>query len=282
MAIRRLWIGSTGPFLIDRAAFIPFPITDPLYEVLNQAAFVFETETGDIIKVDATLEDLLLQVLPVTPSDPGAKFLNGNKEWSNKLGDLTNYVQWDATGHQIFAGNARPWRDELSDSLNIRSTGAGVSVNNAEGVVEFTSTAQIANDYLYLNIQLNHDKDLASSIYPHIHFFQGSNAIPNFLLQYRWQSNGGEKVTGWTSIKCNSLAFPYGGTTKVNIAYSAAIVPPVGASLSDIVQFRVCRDTDNDSTLFTGVDPYAGSVGILAFDLHLMLNSLGSTDEYTK
>lgn len=42
------------------------------------------------------------------------------------------------------------------------------------------------------------------------------------------------------------------------------------------------RDTDNDSTLFTGVDPYIGPAHALMFDVHLQIDSLGSTDEYVK
>jgi hypothetical protein len=42
------------------------------------------------------------------------------------------------------------------------------------------------------------------------------------------------------------------------------------------------RDHDNASTLFTGQDPYTATVGVLAFDIHFMINALGSTDEYAK
>lgn len=198
-------------------------------------------------------------------------------------GTSPNYTTWDSTsGHQTMTGDARPWRDELRDALSIRSTGTGVSQNNTESTVDFTSTAVAANDYLFLNVQLNHDKDLTASIYTHIHFFQASNAVPNFLLQYRWQVNGGSKVTSWTNLKCNTLAFAWGSGTRNNIAYSSPITVPSGTTLSDIVQFRICRDTANVSTLFAGADPYSGSVGITAFDIHFMTNSLGSDTEYTK
>lgn len=198
------------------------------------------------------------------------------------IGSSTSNYNFDETGHQEMQGDARPWRDELTDALNIRVTGTGVATNNTENTVEFTDTAQMANDYLYLNIQLNHDKDLSSSIYPHIHFFQGSNAVPNFLISHRWQASLGEKVTAWTSLVCNVLAQAYSGTTKNNIAHSAAINPPAGSGLSDIVQFRIMRDTDNDSGLFVGADPYSGPVGVLAFDVHFVINSMGSTEEYVK
>lgn len=225
---------------------------------------------------------LSVPILSTPPSDPTAKFLIGTGVWDNKLGTSTNYSAWDSTGHQTMSGNARPWRDELTDALNIKTTGTGVALNTADNTVEFSAVAAYANDYLYLNVQLNHDKDLSSSIYPHIHFFQKSNAVPNFVIQYRWQKSLGEKVTSWSILKCNTLAEAYSGTTKNNIAYCTPIAPPTGSGLSDIVQFRVGRDTGNVSGLFTGADPFAGVAGVLAVDIHFQINSFGSTDEYIK
>jgi len=192
-----------------------------------------------------------------------------------------NYTDIDSTGHQTMHGDARPWRDEKNDALSLRSQGPGVSANVTESVVEFAASADLA-DYLYCNIQLNHDRDLASILSPHIHFFQAQNAVPNFLVQYRWQLNGGAKVTVWTPLRCNVAAFPYVTGTILQIAEAVSdISPPVGAAVSDIVQFRVLRDTGNASGLF-GADPYTGAVGVLSFDAHIQINSIGSTEEYTK
>jgi hypothetical protein len=179
------------------------------------------------------------------------------------------------------AGDARPWRDELGDAISLQQTGTGVSRNNSEATVEFITGANLS-DYLFMNVQLNHDKDLTSSLYPHIHFFQAQNTTPNFLLQYRWQVNGGTKVTSWTNLKCNTLAFTYSSGTLNQIAYSSPISVPAGTTVSDIVQFRILRDNANTSGVFTGSDPYTATVGVLAFDVHFQINSLGSTDQYTK
>jgi hypothetical protein len=139
---------------------------------------------------------------------------------------------------------------------------------------------------MFCNIQLNHDKDLISSIYPHIHWFQEKNYSPNFLLEYRWQINGGTKVTSWTKLVCNSLAYIYSSGSIHQISYASAILVPIGTTLSDIIQFRVYRDTTNVSGLFPGNCPYNtggnATVMMLAFDIHFQLNSIGSTDEYIK
>jgi hypothetical protein len=102
-------------------------------------------------------------------------------------------------------------------------------------------------------------------------------------LEYRWQVDFGEKVTAWTKLKCNQIAQPYSGTTKNNIAKPLTPIPiPEGTTLSDIIQFRIYRDTANASGLFSGADAYSGYASILFFDVHYQIDSLGSTDEFTK
>ena len=80
MAIKRVWIGSTGPFLFDRGELIPEdPDADPLLNV-NQAPLVFETETGDIITIDAAISDLEISVdnkQDVLVSGTNIKTING-------------------------------------------------------------------------------------------------------------------------------------------------------------------------------------------------------------
>lgn len=206
---------------------------------------------------------------------------------SKYFGDVLggNYTKFDNTGHQTMAGDARPWRDETGDALALQKTGSGVSFNLSDGTVDFATNAQMASDYVIKNVQLNHDRDPTTNIYPHIHFFQAENSVPNFLLQYRWQVNGSTITTSWTSLKCNTLAFSYSSGTIHQIASTAAgIAVPGGTTISDIVQFRICRDTDNDSGEFgaPGNDPYSVTVGILSFDVHIQLNSTGSTDQYGK
>lgn len=201
---------------------------------------------------------------------------------TGRYGDNTNYVQFDATGHTTWAGTGRPWRDELGELLGKKRKGSRISEDLDEGTVLFADACQIADDWVITNVQLNHDKDLTASLYPHLHWFQASTNVPNWRLEYRWQVNGGTKVTAWSSSTWSSQAFTYTSGTLHQIAVFPAIAPPVGSTLSDIVQFRIERDTDNDSTQFAGADPLSGNASGLMFDCHFMINSPGSTDEYTK
>lgn len=198
--------------------------------------------------------------------------------------DTTNYANFDSTGHLTMAGTARPWRDELGELIGKKRKGSRITEDLDEGTLLFSDTCQIADDWVITNVQMNHDKDLSADIYPHLHWFQASANVPNWMIQYRWQANGGAKTTAWTSAASTGRVFTYTAGTLNQISLFAAISPPVGTALSDIVQFRILRDTDNDSGLFgtPGTDPLAGSASALMFDVHLMINSLGSTDEYAK
>ena len=210
-----------------------------------------------------------------------------------KVGDVAggNYVEFMQNGTIRLHGNARTWKDELGDLLQIQRSGAGITLDLVDSTINFdynaTYNATPANaDMLFKNVQLNHDKDLTATLHPHLHFFQSKNYAPNLLFQYRWQANGGAQTTAWTFLKCNNLAFPYVSGTLNQIAYSDGITPPVGTNLSDIVQFRIYRDTTNASGQFAGNCPYNtggnASAKMLSFDCHFMSDGTGSDEELVK
>jgi hypothetical protein len=68
----------------------------------------------------------------------------------------------------------------------------------------------------------------------------------------------------------------------IQISQTADVVPPVGAGLSDIVQFRLIRDGANASGLFSGNDGYEATVATLNFDIHYQVDMAGLRQEYVK
>lgn len=201
---------------------------------------------------------------------------------SNKLKSVTfGNLQNSFTKFGVVDPN--PWRDQLTDALSLKVQGVGVSTNTAEATQDFTIASDL-NDYLYCNVQLNHDKNLASSIYPHIHWFQAENNVPNFLLEYRWQVNGGAKVTAWTRLACitNNHTYVSGTLNQISSSVAIAIAVPVGTTVSDILQFKIYRDNANTSGKFSGINSYTATVGITAFDVHFQVDSLGSTNQGSK
>lgn len=198
------------------------------------------------------------------------------------FGTATDNATFEADGTLILNGAATVFRDEKNDVLNLKVAGTGVSINPTESTADFSSASDLS-DYLYVNVQMNHDRKLTSAIYPHIHYFTASANVPNFLLEYRWQINGGRKATSWTRLKCNTKAFTYVSGTINQIAVSAAIAAPSGDdvdNISDIVQFRIYRDNANTSGLFTGSDAADSVVSVISFDIHIEIDSMGSREEY--
>jgi len=129
---------------------------------------------------------------------------------------------------------------------------------------------------------MGHNWKIGTTIYPHIHFEQDNNAIPNFLIRYRWQMNGEAKTTAWTDYPLTTTAFTYTSGTLNQIVHSGGLTPPVGANLSDTIEFQIFRDNANNSGAFAGSDPYSGAVDLTFIDIHYEQDTLGSDSEFTK
>lgn len=199
-----------------------------------------------------------------------------------KFGGDVNYTEFYSNGTMKMYGDATVYDDVTYDAIGLQKQGPGISDNFPEGCVEFLTTANQA-DYLIINAQLPHARKNGVNVYPHIHFWQAQNTIPNFAIQYRWQVSGGAKTTAWTARKCNTLAFTYTSGTINQIAYvDGGVAPPSGDTISDIFQWRVLRDTTNALGLTYGADPYTTTVQIMQCDIHIQKDDLGSETEYGK
>lgn len=175
------------------------------------------------------------------------------------------------------------WRDELGSLLvqSKNNPSAKLTENYAEGTLDYTASATTDN-YAIINVQLNHDWKTNSTLYPHLHWFQNANARPNWLVKYRIQKNGEAKTTAWTNLKLDDDAFEYSSGTILQVTGNATGISTSSMGLSDIIQFRLIRDTANASTEFAGADPFSGSAPALMFDVHLVTDTRGSNLEYTK
>ena len=204
-----------------------------------------------------------------------------------QFGDVAggNYSEFESDGTLVAVGDAVAWRDELQPLTGSRleSPSSDIVLNLAEGSVTFETGARYATDYVTTSLQLNHDWELGTNIHAHLHWWQVSANVPNWLLGYRWQKQGDTKTTSWTNLAIDSHIFTYSAGTLNQISEWAEITPPVGyGQVSDIVQFRIYRDVTNASTLFGGADPEAADVDAVNFDIHIEVDTLGSRQEYVK
>jgi hypothetical protein len=199
-----------------------------------------------------------------------------------KVPGATNNAKIDAGGHLEFEGTGTNFDDMNADALSVQVQGVGVSRDPAESCVTFATTADL-NDYAYANFQFSHSRKNGADVYPHVHYWQDNDNLPNFLIQYRWQINGEAKDATWKNYPLDLAAFDWVSGTLVQIAYnSAGITPPAGDDVSSILQLRLYRDNDNDSGQFAGADPYTGSVSVVFIDVHYERDSVGSDLQYEK
>jgi hypothetical protein len=206
------------------------------------------------------------------------------KVWSRsaKFGGDTNYTEFLSDGTLKFSGAATCFVDELGDVTKLKVQGTDIDENAAENTIGLMTTCNPADDYLYANVQFNHYRKNGAVVFPHIHWFQAAAAVPNFLLQYRWQKNLGTKTTAWTNYRMVSTAIAYSSGTINQICYGAGITPPSGDGISDILQIRLTRDKNNTTGAFTGADSLNATANITSFDIHLEVDQMGSASEYVK
>jgi hypothetical protein len=238
----------------------------------DSSGYNIATDTKMIIKNSG---DIGINVEPLAKLD-----VNGDSRFGDST---TNYTEFTSDGTLIMNGTATVWDDAQIPLISTtKQTPSGeIITNEAEQTLDFKTNATII-DYAIASIQLSHKWKIGSDILAHIHWEQTVAGIPNWLLQYRWQQLDSAKVTVWTDIAMNTPVFTYVSGTLNQISNGADIVPPVGAGVSDILQFRVIRDTTNISGLFAGVDPVATDLSATSFDFHYEIDTLGSSEPYVK
>lgn len=201
------------------------------------------------------------------------------------IGDYSggDYTEVEADGTIVNYGDATTYRDEYTALIGskLESPSSHITQNTAEGSMTFDDTSTLS-DYLVMVPQLNHDRLIGSDINIHIHWWQTSSNVPNWLVQYRWQQNGEAKVTSWTSVAYISNAFTYVSGTLNQISTFGTQSPGVDDGISSILQLRLLRDTNNDSGLFAGTDPLTGDVDAVSFDVHIECDMGGSHEWYVK
>lgn len=200
-----------------------------------------------------------------------------------KFGTTTSYTEFQSDGSMVAVGDATCFLDELSPLIGQRleSPSSDIIQDNSEGAVYFKDTCIYGTDYVSFSMQINHDWDY-EDLEPHLHWWQASSNVPNWILQYRWQDNGQAKTTSWTPLAWDSHAFTYSSGTLNQITSFGTIAATANVGVSSILQIRLTRDTTNVSTLFAGADPLTGNVYGVSFDCHKSVNTLGSRQRYVK
>ena len=170
------------------------------------------------------------------------------------------------------------------DGSKLYSTVGKVDYNWEEDAVIFEPSGNIANvnDRVNCGGQLSHRIKPLTKIYPHLHWWQDSNKLIIFTLQYRINYNGTAKTTVWTTVTAQSMTndntFTYTSGTLNQITYFGSGlgrensgIQLLAGELSAIAQFR-----------FTRTDAQTGNILGSSFDFHFEVDTMGSATQGSK
>jgi len=191
-----------------------------------------------------------------------------------RFGSLGNYFHIESDGSFELEGDASMY-DDLRVSLAV----------TRKGILDMPGTFLLHNVfYTYVfnknntedvtfYVQLPHSYKEGSSIYPHVHWFPTTANSGNVVwkLEYSW-ANYTDIIPASTTITATDAAV---AQYRHSIAQFPAIVG-TGKLISSMLCCRLYRDGGNAS------DTYGSDAGILEFDFHYEMNTLGSRQQYSK
>ena len=195
--------------------------------------------------------------------------------------DGHHFVANESTGEIDFLLGS--WDDSRFPLVgeNAYSASGRISYDYDECALAFHDNARYPEEPACATDQMTHMWVEGSDLEPHLHWFQMSDADPNWLIQYRIVENG-QAPTAWQlMIPDVPRVFTYTSGTLAQIT-AWPTIDMTGYKISDSVQYRIFRDTANASTLFTGADAYTGNALAVEFDVHHLKNTFGSSSQWTK
>lgn len=133
-----------------------------------------------------------------------------------------------------------------------------------------------ATEITYIIMQLPHAYKLGTNIRPHLHWQQMNSNSVVWKFDYKWFENGGLVPANFTTVTATGKAFTYSAGNLLQIETFPELDGSSITGVSSILLLKIYREDD--------VDGGAGGGDALAFefDIHYQVDSLGSTQEYTK
>jgi hypothetical protein len=184
-------------------------------------------------------------------------------------GNKVNPSQWDDLSSQGF-GNS------------IDTTTGRIGFDYDDLAVFFADNARYAATEQYSTApQTFHRQKIGVPVYPHVHWLQNQNAEPNWLLEYRVYGNG-QSPGAYTAVASEGMVFTYSSETIMQISTFGTIDMSSITGVSATIDLKLYRDAANDSTLFSGADPYTGNALLKFCDLHVQIDAAGSNSQFTK
>jgi len=165
-------------------------------------------------------------------------------------------------------GQGDRW-DDLRFPFTQTKTGANLKPDFDETNLGLLFPNGDSTEKVFIIAQMAHNWKMGTSIHPHIHWIQTESTTPTWKMDYRWYSNG-DVVPSFTTVETSSVEIPYVSGSMLQISSFGTIDSTGITGVSSFFEAKIYRD-DTDVT---------GDVLGKEFDIHYIVDSLGSVEEY--
>lgn len=197
-----------------------------------------------------------------------------------KFGDSSNYLYIAADGSPRLYGTATQFDDLRVEALSVKiGITAPTDTTGFRGDATFQDRRFVHNqaDEVQFSVQLPHGWKEGGTIFPHVHFCPittDAAGTVRFALEYY-----GAKVGGTFPATPGTLLLTKTWSTNNQwvhlIADNDTGIDMTGYTLSSVLKCKLYRD----NTVTTNL---AQAVSFLYFDVHVEIDSFGSSSEYVK
>lgn len=199
-----------------------------------------------------------------------------------RIGNEFGYTDFNHSGQRVAIGTASVWNDMMMplDGVNNGANAAVYASFGTSGVLKvrtFADASGASIDDMYVNIELPHDWEEGTVVYPHLHWCPMDQTAGTIVVQ----ANYGLTHQG-ISAAPEEGTLEFHGTCGVGemwynkFANSTASLDLTGYDIGSQIIFRLFRDGNHAS------DNYAGAVGLFTLGIHYECDSDGSKSIATK
>lgn len=261
------------------------------YDLLqyNETTGKFENTSNLVLKDDIVVYDY-------TDSIPEKIFEVDNINNTTKMGNIYsgNYTEFERDGTLEFNGDAVVW-----DDMRFPAVSFGLGASNDPNFSQFLDDGGGSHgvflyffdpnteEELFGVAQLSHSYKLGTDLHPHVHFIIPTTGAAGQFVQWGLEYtvadiNGtfGNTSIIYTDASSAATATNSGDGTLTANKHYYAVFPAIDmsgiTSLCSMICFRIFRDAGD------GNDDYPNDAGLLEFDFHYQIDTVGSRQEFIK
>ncbi|MCX6270585.1 MAG: hypothetical protein NTU44_05075 [Bacteroidetes bacterium] len=212
-------------------------------------------------------------------SSPGQWITSGDSVRYYK-GNAANNSTFEADGTMQMNGTATVWDDLRVPVSATNKAGSTPTIGVFIGNTQIYYFMDNATNELFFEVQMHHSWKTGSTIYPHVHWIPYTNGSSEqkvqWSLEYTWVDINGVFSTTTTITGDTPTSNPTSLVAKTH--YLTQLGTGIsGSGITGVSSMLVCRLFRVGPT-----DTYTDKAGLLEFDFHYEVNTIGSRQEFIK